>query len=85
MGWGVIQSLGVFIVSVLLALGLYLALVYLPLMMWRAKQSPFTVFKGLSGAMTIAFSTTSTATPAAHYSKVQLLFFWPISTVCRWQ
>ncbi len=62
MGWGVIQSLGVFIISVVLALGLYLALVYLPLMMWRAKLNPLKVFKGLSGAITIAFSTTSTAT-----------------------
>ncbi len=62
MGWGIIQSLGVFIFSVVLALGLYLALVYLPLMMWRAKINPVAVFKGLSGAITIAFSTTSTAT-----------------------
>ena len=62
MGWGVIQSLGVFIFSVVLALGLYVLLVYLPLMMWRAKTGPVTIFKGLSGAMTIAFSTTSTAT-----------------------
>lgn len=62
MGWGVIQSLGVFIMSVVIALGLYLSLVYLPLMMWRAKTGPLAVFKGLSGAMTIAFSTTSTAT-----------------------
>lgn len=62
MGWGVIQSLGVFILSVVLALSLYLSFVYLPLLMWRAKASPIGVFKGLSGAMTIAFSTTSTAT-----------------------
>lgn len=62
MGWGVIQSLGVFIFCVVLALGLYVLLVYLPLMMWREKTGPVAVFKGLSGAMTIAFSTTSTAT-----------------------
>ncbi len=62
MGWGVVQSLGIFIFSVVLALGLYLCLVYLPLLMWRAKIGPMAVFKGLSGAVTIAFSTTSTAT-----------------------
>jgi len=62
MGWGVIQSLGVFIFCVILALGLYLVSVYFPLLMWRAKQGPVAVFKGLSGAITIAFSTTSTAT-----------------------
>lgn len=62
MGWGVIQSLGVFILSVILALGLYLILVYVPLLLWRTKIGPATFFKGLSGAVTIAFSTTSTAT-----------------------
>ncbi|MEP4052573.1 MAG: dicarboxylate/amino acid:cation symporter [Litorimonas sp.] len=62
MGWGVIQSLGVFIFSVVLALGIYLCLIYLPLLMWRAKIGPLAVLKNLSGAITIAFSTTSTAT-----------------------
>lgn len=62
MGWGIIQSLGVFIFSVILALSLYLCLVYLPLLMWRAKLGPLAILKGLSGAITIAFSTTSTAT-----------------------
>lgn len=62
MGWGVIQSLGVFILSVVLALAIYLCLIYLPLLMWRAKTGPLTVLKNLSGAITIAFSTTSTAT-----------------------
>ena len=62
MGWGVVQSLGVFILSVVLALALYLCLVYLPLLMWRAKIGPLAALKGLSGAITIAFSTTSTAT-----------------------
>lgn len=62
MGWGVVQSLAVFILSVIVALGLYLCLIYLPLMAVRAKSNPIAVFKGLSGAITIAFSTTSTAT-----------------------
>lgn len=62
MGWGVIQSLAVFILCTILALGLYLFLIYIPLMLWRAQVGPIAVFKGLSGAMTIAFSTTSTAT-----------------------
>jgi Na+/H+-dicarboxylate symporter len=62
MGWGVIQSLGVFIFSVVLALGIYLCFIYLPLIMWHAKIGPLAVLKNLSGAITIAFSTTSTAT-----------------------
>ena len=62
MGWGIIQSLGVFILCVALALTLYLFLIYVPLLLLTAKVKPVSFFKGLAGAVTIAFSTTSTAT-----------------------
>lgn len=62
LGWGVVQSLGVFILCVALALTLFVALVYLPLLAVAAKLKPAAFLNGLSGAITIAFSTTSTAT-----------------------
>ena len=62
MGWSVIQSLGVFIVCVAIGLGLYVGLVYVPILLIKAKVKPIAFFKGLAGAVTIAFSTTSTAT-----------------------
>lgn len=62
MGWGIIQSLGVFILCVALALVIYLFLIYVPLLLVIAKVKPISFFKGLTGAVTIAFSTTSTAT-----------------------
>lgn len=62
MGWSVIQSLGVFIICVAIGLSLYVGLVYVPLLLIKAKVKPIVFFKGLAGAITIAFSTTSTAT-----------------------
>ncbi len=62
MGWGVIQSLSMFLICVILGLAVFVSLVYLPLMALRARINPLKFFKGLSGAITIAFSTTSTAT-----------------------
>ena len=62
LGWGVVQSLGVFILCVALALILFVGLIYLPLLAVAAKLKPAAFLKGLSGAITIAFSTTSTAT-----------------------
>jgi Na+/H+-dicarboxylate symporter len=61
MGWGLIQSLGVFILSVAIALLLFVALIYVPLIAFRAKINPVRFFKAIVGAMSIAFSTTSTA------------------------
>ena len=62
LGWGVVQSLGVFILCVALALIIFVCLIYLPLLAIASKLKPLTFLKGLSGAITIAFSTTSTAT-----------------------
>lgn len=62
MGWSIIQSLGVFIISVAIALILYVGLVVLPLNAVLARMGPMRFLGGLTGAMTIAFSTTSTAT-----------------------
>ncbi len=62
LGWGVVQSLGVFILCVAAGLILFVGLIYLPLLAVAAKLKPAAFLRGLSGAMTIAFSTTSTAT-----------------------
>lgn len=61
MGWGIIQSLGVFILCVAIALLLFVALIYVPLIAFRAKIGPGRFFKSIVSAMSIAFSTTSTA------------------------
>lgn len=61
MGWGIIQSLGVFILSVAIALLLFVAVIYVPLIAFRAKINPIRFFKAIVSAMSIAFSTTSTA------------------------
>ena len=62
LGWGLIQSLGVFIVSVFAGLAILLCLVYMPLLFLIAKMRPVKFLKGTMGATSIAFSTTSTAT-----------------------
>lgn len=61
MGWGLIQSLAVFIVSVAIALLLFTVAVYVPILWFIRKMSPARFFKGITGAVSIAFSTTSTA------------------------
>ncbi|MEL6687638.1 MAG: dicarboxylate/amino acid:cation symporter [Pseudomonadota bacterium] len=61
MGWGLIQSLAVFIVSVTTALILFVLVVFIPLLWLVGKVQPFAFFKGIAGAISIAFSTTSTA------------------------
>lgn len=62
MGWGIIQSLAVFIISVAVALIMYVSLIVLPLNLVSARMGPRRFLAGITGAMTIAFSTTSTAT-----------------------
>ena len=62
LGWGLIQSLGIFIVSVCLGLIILVLCVFLPLLFFVAKIGPSRFFKGTLGAMSVAFSTTSTAT-----------------------
>jgi Na+/H+-dicarboxylate symporter len=61
LGWDLIQSLTVFIVAVIVALGIYIALVYLPLLKVVAGIGPARFLGGTFGAASIAFSTTSTA------------------------
>ena len=62
LGWGLLQSLAVFVVCVVGALGIYIACVYLPLLKFVGGIGPIRFFTGIFGAASIAFSTTSTAT-----------------------
>ncbi len=61
MGWGLVQSLGIFIVCVFVALLLFVTLIYLPALIFLGKMRPTRFFKGTLGAASVAFSTTSTA------------------------
>ena len=61
LGWSLVQSLGIFILCVLIGLAVFVVLVYLPTLLWRAKIGPFRFFKSTMGAASVAFSTTSTA------------------------
>jgi proton glutamate symport protein len=61
LGWGLIQSLAVFVVSVVVGLGLYICVVYLPLLKFVGGIGPLQFLGGTFGAASIAFSTTSTA------------------------
>ncbi len=61
LGWGLIQSLAVFVLSVIAGLGVYVALVYLPLLRFVGGIGPLRFLGGTFGAASIAFSTTSTA------------------------
>ncbi len=62
LGWGLVQSLGVFVLAVALALLLFTALVYLPVLALWGRRGAWGSVRSLSGALGIAFSTTSTAT-----------------------
>ena len=61
LGWGLIQSLAVFVVCVIVALGIYIGLVYMPFLKLVGGIGPFRFLGGTFGAASIAFSTTSTA------------------------
>lgn len=61
LGWGLIQSLAVFVVCVILALGIYIAVVYMPFLKAVGGIGPLQFLGGTFGAASIAFSTTSTA------------------------
>lgn len=61
LGWGLIQGLAVFIASVLAGLGIYMALVFVPLLYFSAGIGPVRFFSGTFGAASVGFSTTSTA------------------------
>ena len=60
LGWGLVESLAVFVVSVIVALVIYIVLMYLPLLRVVGGVSPLRFMKGTFGAASIAFSTTST-------------------------
>jgi Na+/H+-dicarboxylate symporter len=59
LGWDLLQSLAVFIVSVIVALTIYEVAIYLPSLYLAAKISPRRFFSGTFGAACVAFSTTS--------------------------
>ncbi len=61
LGWGLIQSLAVFVVCVVLGLAIYVASVYLTLLRVVGGIGPLKFLGGTFGAASIAFSTTSTA------------------------
>jgi len=62
LGWGLLQSLAIFIICVFAGLVIFLAIVTLPLMYFVAGISPVKYLKGTFGGVSIAVSTTSTAT-----------------------
>ena len=61
LGWSLIQSLAVFIVSVIGALALYVCLIYFPILKAVGGPGPAAFLGGTFGATSVAFSTTSTA------------------------
>lgn len=61
LGWGLVQSLAVFVVCVVFGLGVYLTVVYMPLLKFVGGIGPLQFLRGVFGAASIAFSTTSTA------------------------
>ncbi len=60
LGWGLVQSLAIFVVSVIVALAIYITLLYLPLLVFFARVSPVKFVAATFGAASLAFSTTST-------------------------
>ena len=61
LGWSLVESLGIFIVCVFVALVIFLAVVTLPLMYFVGRISPARYLSGTFGAVSVAVSTTSTA------------------------
>lgn len=61
LGWDLVLSLGVFILSVLSGLLILMLVVYVPLLYFVGKTGPARFFSAIFGAASIAFSTTSTA------------------------
>ena len=61
LGWALIQSLAIFIASVIAGLAIYMALVFVPFLYFVARIGPVRFFSGTFGAASVAFSTTSTA------------------------
>lgn len=61
LGWDLVQSLGVFIISVFAGLVIFLLVVTLPLVYFVGRINPIRYLKGIFGGVSIAVSTTSTA------------------------
>jgi Na+/H+-dicarboxylate symporter len=61
LGWGLLQSLVIFIVCTFVGLAIFLVAVTLPLMYFVAGISPVRYLKSTFGAVSVAVSTTSTA------------------------
>ena len=61
LGWSLVESLGIFIICVFVALAIFLAVVTLPLMYFVGRISPARYLSGTFGAVSVAVSTTSTA------------------------
>lgn len=60
LGWGLVQSLAIFVLAVIAALAIYITLVYLPLLGFVGRVSPVKFVTATFGAASLAFSTTST-------------------------
>jgi len=61
LGWGLVLSLGIFIICVFVGLVIFLLVVTLPLVYFVAGIRPLQYLKGTFGAVSVAVSTTSTA------------------------
>lgn len=61
LGWGLVQSLAIFIICVFVGLAIFVMIVTLPLMYFVGGINPVRYLKGTFGAVSIAVSTTSTA------------------------
>ena len=62
LGWGLLQSLAIFIICVFAGLVIFLAIITLPLVYFVAGIGPVRYLKSTFGGVSIAVSTTSTAT-----------------------
>ncbi len=60
MGWGLLASLAVFIVSVIVGLAIYMAVICFPLVRFVGGIGPIRFMKDTFGGVAVAFSTTST-------------------------
>ncbi len=60
LGWGLLGSLAVFIVSVVVGLAIFLGLVFLPLLWFVRGISPRHFFASTFGSVAVAFASTST-------------------------
>ena len=61
LGWGLVQSLGIFIICVFVGLVIFVLLVTLPLVYFFGGISPAKYLNGTFGGVSVAVSTTSTA------------------------